>query len=56
MSYYRYHLFFCVNEREDGRPCCGVHGSKAMRDYLKGRVKELGLTGPGGVRVTTAGC
>ena len=23
MSYYRHHLFFCVNERQDGRPCCG---------------------------------
>jgi (2Fe-2S) ferredoxin len=27
-----------------------------MRDYLKQRVKERGLGGPGGVRVNTAGC
>jgi (2Fe-2S) ferredoxin len=56
MSYYRYHLFFCINEREDGRACCGQHGAKAMRDYLKKKVKEAGLAGPGGVRVNTAGC
>ena len=56
MSYYRYHLFFCVNEREDGRPCCAQHGSKQMRDYLKKKVKEAGMAGPGGVRVNTAGC
>jgi (2Fe-2S) ferredoxin len=27
-----------------------------MRDYLKGRVKEQGLAGPGGIRVNSAGC
>ena len=27
-----------------------------MRDYVKGRIKELGLAGPGKVRVNTAGC
>ncbi|MCU7810667.1 MAG: (2Fe-2S) ferredoxin domain-containing protein [Candidatus Thiodiazotropha sp. (ex Notomyrtea botanica)] len=56
MSYYRYHLFFCVNEREDGRPFCAQHGAKEMRDYLKRKVKAAGLSGPGGVRVNTAGC
>ncbi|MCU7851249.1 MAG: (2Fe-2S) ferredoxin domain-containing protein [Candidatus Thiodiazotropha sp. (ex Monitilora ramsayi)] len=56
MSYYRYHLFFCINEREDGRPFCARHGAKEMRDYLKQRVKAAGLSGPGGVRVNTAGC
>ena len=56
MSYYKYHLFFCLNERDDGRPFCAQHGAKRMRDYLKKRVKEEGLAGPGGVRVNTAGC
>ena len=56
MSYYRYHLFFCTNQREDGSACCARHGAQKMRDYLKQRVKEQGLSGPGGVRVNTAGC
>jgi (2Fe-2S) ferredoxin len=56
MSYYRYHLFFCLNEREDGREFCAQHGAKRMREYLKRRVKEAGLAGPGGIRVNTAGC
>ncbi len=56
MSYYRHHLFFCVNERNDGRTCCARHGARSLRDYLKGRVKTMGLAGPGGVRVNTAGC
>lgn len=56
MSYYRYHVFFCVNQREGGEACCGNHRAQALRDYAKQRVKELGLAGAGGVRVNTAGC
>jgi (2Fe-2S) ferredoxin len=56
MSYYRHHLFFCVNERSDGRPCCAQHGAKTMRDYMKEQVKAMGLAGPGGIRINTAGC
>ena len=56
MSYYRHHLFFCTNQRDDGRACCAQHGAQKMRDYLKGRVKALGMAGPGGVRVNSAGC
>jgi (2Fe-2S) ferredoxin len=56
MSYYQRHLFFCCNQRDDGRPCCNNHGSQQMRDYAKQRVKELGLAGKGKVRVNQAGC
>lgn len=56
MSYYRYHVFFCTNEREDGAQCCAQCGAQAMRDHLKKRTKELGIAGKGGVRVNNAGC
>jgi (2Fe-2S) ferredoxin len=56
MSYYRYHVFFCTNLREDGSQCCAQYGAQTMRDYLKRRCKEAGLTGAGGVRINTAGC
>lgn len=56
MSYYRYHVFFCTNQREDGSQCCNQCGAQGMRDYLKRRTKELGIAGKGGVRINTAGC
>jgi (2Fe-2S) ferredoxin len=56
MSYYRHHIFFCTNQREDGRACCQDHNARAMRDYAKQRVKELGLAGKGELRVNLAGC
>ena len=54
--HYNRHLFFCTNRRDDGRPACGDHDAKRLRDYAKDRVKALGLAVPGGVRVNSAGC
>ncbi|MBL3528729.1 MAG: (2Fe-2S) ferredoxin domain-containing protein [gamma proteobacterium endosymbiont of Lamellibrachia anaximandri] len=56
MSYYRHHLFFCTNQRDDGRRCCARFNVAKMRGYLKTKVKALGLAGPGGIRINTAGC
>ena len=56
MSYYRHHVFFCTNQRTDGRACCQNHDAQAMRDYAKQRTKELGLSGKGEVRINNAGC
>lgn len=55
MSYYKRHMFFCTNCREDG-VCCQDHDAAEMRGYAKQRAKQLGITGPGGVRVNKAGC
>lgn len=56
MSYYKHHVFFCTNLREDGRACCQDHDAQIMRDYLKKKVKDAKMAGPGGVRVNNAGC
>lgn len=56
MSYYKYHVFFCTNQRAGGEQCCAQSGSSAIRDYAKARIKALGLAGEGGVRINTAGC
>jgi (2Fe-2S) ferredoxin len=56
LSYYKHHVFFCCNQRDDGSACCNDHGSQAMRDYAKTRIKELKLSGKGSIRVNQAGC
>jgi len=56
VSYYERHVFFCCNQREPGAECCNNHAASALRDYAKGRVKELKLSGQGKVRVNMAGC
>ncbi len=56
MSYYKHHVFFCTNLREDGSACCERSNARAMRDYAKKRSKALGIAGPGRIRINTAGC
>ena len=56
MSYYRHHIFFCLNERQGGEACCAKQGAQAGFDRCKSRVKAAGLAGVGGVRVNKAGC
>lgn len=56
MSYYKHHVFFCTNQRDDGRKCCENAGASELRAYAKARVKELGLAGKGRVRINTSGC
>ncbi len=55
MSFYKRHLFICVNQRED-KACCQDHNAAELRTYAKNRTKELGISGQGGVRVNQAGC
>ena len=55
-SYYKYHVFFCTNQRNDDRPCCQNHNATEMRDYMKKRIKAAGKSGKGQIRVNQAGC
>jgi (2Fe-2S) ferredoxin len=56
MSYYRHHIFFCLNERKNGEASCAQHDAQAAFDHCKQRIRAEGLAGPGGVRVNKAGC
>ncbi len=50
----RRHLFLCVEQT--AQSCCGRERSLAAWDYLKRRLKELGLSEQGGVQRTRASC
>ena len=56
MSYYKHHVFFCVNRREGGEACCAAKGAQAMRDYAKKKIKSLKLNGAGQCQINNAGC
>ncbi len=52
---YEHHIFVCTNRRPDGhsRGSCAARGSEAVRDALKAKAKEAGLSN---VRVNASGC
>lgn len=57
MSYYTHHVFFCTNQREGGEACCNNFNAQKMRDYVKSKVKKLGLSNEENrIRINSAGC
>ena len=54
--YFQKHVFFCMNQREDGRPCCAERGAQAAQEHAKKRIKQLDLNGPGKIRINKAAC
>jgi (2Fe-2S) ferredoxin len=55
-SYYQRHIFFCLNERQNGEQCCAQHRAQEAFDRCKVQAKTHGLLGPGKVRVNKSGC
>lgn len=56
MSYYKYHVFFCTNQRSDGGKCCEEAGASELRAYAKQKIKALNMSGRGQVRINASGC
>ena len=56
MSYYRHHVFFCLNQRDAGENCCANHNAEELQAYAKQRIKELKLNGRGLIRMNKSGC
>jgi (2Fe-2S) ferredoxin len=55
-NYYQHHVFFCLNQRDNGEACCADKGAEAAFDHMKARVKKLGLSGKDKVRINRSGC
>ena len=45
MNHYKHHIFFCLNQRDDGEACCSDKGAEAMFMYMKSKIKSLDLNG-----------
>jgi (2Fe-2S) ferredoxin len=56
MSYYKHHVFFCLNQRDPPEACCANHNAAEFQAYAKKRIKELGLAGRGSIRINKSGC
>ncbi len=54
-TFYKYHVFVCVNQREELSACDDFDTAK-IRNYLKQQMKEKNLYGEGKVRISQSGC
>lgn len=55
-SHYKKHLFFCVNQKLNGKKCCAENNAQAIADYTKKKLQLMGKHGQGLYRVTAGGC
>lgn len=56
MIYYKKHVFICTNQKAAGKKCCAESGGEDYLNYLKVKLLELDLHGPGKIRVSKSGC
>lgn len=56
MSFFKHHVFFCINERANNEACCQQFGASAIQAYAKKRIQALNLSGQGSMRINRAGC
>ena len=57
MSYFDTHVFFCTNQRDEGSDCCNKYGAQKAREYVKEKVKKLGISDRNNkIRINSAGC
>lgn len=55
-SYYKKHVFFCVNQKAEGKQCCANEGGEEFFSYFKAALVKLGIHGPDNIRVSKSGC
>ncbi|MDR3504536.1 MAG: (2Fe-2S) ferredoxin domain-containing protein [Legionella sp.] len=56
MTYYSKHVLLCTNQKAAGKQCCANSGGEEFFTYMKSRLSELGMHGPGKIRVSKSGC
>ncbi len=54
--FYQKHVFFCVNQKVDGKKCCQNAGAKDFFEYACDTLKARDLFGPHKIRISSSGC
>jgi (2Fe-2S) ferredoxin len=55
-NFYKHHIFFCNNVRQNGKKCCSQNGAKELYLYAKDRCRESSMLGKGGIGVSESRC
>lgn len=56
MTYYAKHVLLCTNQKAVGKKCCANSGGQEYFEYMKSKLLELEMHGPGKIRVSKSGC
>lgn len=56
MEYYQKHVFFCCNQRDEGKKCCNNANAEEIAAYTKEKLNEKSLVGKGRIRISRSAC
>lgn len=56
MNFYSRHIFFCNNQRPDGKTSCAQFGAKSLYRYAKDKCRDANLLGEGKIGVSESRC
>lgn len=56
MTYYTKHVMLCTNQKAADKTCCANSGGEEFFHHMKSRLVDLGMHGPGKIRVSKSGC
>jgi (2Fe-2S) ferredoxin len=56
LTYYTKHVLLCTNQKAAGKACCANSGGDVFFQYMKTKLVELGMHGPGKIRMSKSGC
>ena len=56
MTYYNKHVLLCTNQKATGKACCANSGGEEFFTYMKSKLVELDIHGPGKIRISKSGC
>ena len=56
MTYYTKHVLLCTNKKDQGKKCCAHSGGEDFFHYMKSKLINLGIHGPGKIRISKSGC
>lgn len=56
MSFYKKHLFFCINKKAPGKICCGENDAEYYAQYCREQLVARGRHGKDQCRVSLSQC
>ena len=55
-NFYKNHIFFCNNIRQNNKQCCSENGAKEMYHYAKDKCRQSNMLGEGCFGVSESRC
>lgn len=53
---YSKHIFFCINQKANGKKCCANNGGEIYLHYMRNKLRMLDVHNVKKIRISNSGC